>query len=101
MADIAIKRGAALNLTLRFTQNDAPMDVGHVSLSAQVRKPDDTLVANLPMVKQADSGLVTSQVNDTTGWPVGRLRCDLRLVVNGQPIFSETFAIQVTRQVTQ
>lgn len=101
MTEIRIKRGEALSLSVWVYSGEAPIDLGHVTLSAQVRTPDDTLVAVLTLVKQAVTGLATILVLDTTQWPLGRLRGDLRLVIQGQASLTETFAIAVARQVTQ
>jgi hypothetical protein len=101
MEEIRIKRGASLNMTLQFSDDGAPWDVGHVALSAQVRAADGTFVAQLPLVKQSTLGLVTVVVPDTSQWPVGRLRCDLLAALEGENVYSETFAIMVAQSVTR
>ena len=70
MEEIRIKQGASLNLSFQFQNEPAPWDVTYVALTAQVRAPDGTLVANLPMVKQPELGLVTASVPDTSEWPM-------------------------------
>lgn len=102
MSQICIKRGASLNLLLQFNRTDGlAADVTHMVLTSQVRDAQSCLVATLPLVKQPDIGMVTLTVADTTQWPIGRLRCDLTAASGGQVIYSETFAIQVARSVTQ
>jgi hypothetical protein len=102
MSEIRIKRGASLNLLLRFTRTGGgAADVTHIVLTSQVRDAQDNLVATLPLLKLPEIGLVTITVPDTTQWPIGRLRCDLTAALGGQIVYSETFAIQVARSVTQ
>jgi hypothetical protein len=102
MSEIRIKRGASLNLALAFRRGDGlAADVTHMVLTSQVRDPQGRLVATLPLVKQPEIGEVTVTVLDTTQWPIGRLRCDLTAAAGGQVLYSETFAVQVAREVTQ
>lgn len=103
MSEIRIKRGASLNLLMTFCGHDdgQAADVTHMVLASQVRDPQGCLVATLPLLKQPEIGQVTVTVLDTTQWPIGRLRCDLTATADGQVIYSETFAIQVARSVTQ
>ncbi|MGH7041918.1 MAG: hypothetical protein ACREFY_07285 [Acetobacteraceae bacterium] len=37
----------------------------------------------------------------TTGWPLGMLRCDIKAIIGGLPVLSETFPIHVGRAVTR
>lgn len=102
ISDLTIKRGASLNVTLEFWAVEGqPTDVGAMTITGQVRTPDDTFVANLTMVKQPEIGIVTFSVPNTSQWPTGRLRWDLRVVSGGVAIYSDTLGIVVNRQVTQ
>jgi hypothetical protein len=101
MSEIHIKRGASLNLGLCFREHGMAVDVTHLVLTSQVRDPQGDLVASLPLFKQPEIGEVTVTVLDTTQWPIGRLRCDLTVAAGGQVQYSETFPIQVAREVTQ
>jgi hypothetical protein len=101
-SQIIIKRGAALSLAMAFTNADgSAIDLTTVTLTAQVRDPQDDLVETLPLVNSSIQGTATCVVADTTQWPLGLLRCDIRVVQDGVPTFSETFGILVVRQVTQ
>lgn len=100
--EIRIKRAAALRLLMRFQDDQAqPIDLATVTLTCQVRDAADTLVAVLPVVRAATLGMATVEVADTSTWPVGRLRADIKAVVAGVTVISETFAIVVGRAVTQ
>jgi hypothetical protein len=102
MPEIVIKRGSALRLTLTFQQDDGtPADLTAIALSGQLRTVTDDLVTNLPIVRTAALGVATIDVNDTTGWPIGGLRADIKAVSAGVPDLSDTFGITVRKAVTQ
>ena len=102
MARIEIKQGASLSLQFSvFNDDGSAADLTAVALTAHVRSPVDDLVSSLPIVRTSIVGVATVFVPDTRLWPVGLLRADLRAVVAGSTIYSETFGIQVQRAVTQ
>jgi hypothetical protein len=98
--EIHIKQGAALRLTLTFYEQDAPVDLSTVTLSSQARTAVGTLVATLPITVTGTPGLATVEMDDTGDWPIGLLRCDVRMVIAGVTSLSETFPIRVERSVT-
>jgi hypothetical protein len=102
MTPISLKRGASLDLTLDF-QSDAgaPIDLTGATITSQVRDSSDNLVLALTPVATANAGEVRITVADTSLWPLGLLRCDVRVAVAGMVEFSDAFLIQVTRSVTQ
>ena len=102
MSEIRIKRGETLRLMFTFTDDHGvPIDLSTVMLAAQVRAPNDDLVAVLPIVVTDVSGVATVQVADTAQWPLGLLRSDIKLLTGGLPVLSDTFGIRVNRAVTQ
>jgi hypothetical protein len=102
MPQIEIKQGAALRMQWTFTNNDgSPADLTSVTLSSQVRTVTNDLVTALPIVRTAAQGVATVEVDDTTAWPIGLLRCDIKAVIAGVPVLSDTFGIHVQRSVTQ
>lgn len=102
MNQVCIKRGAALILQMVFTDDfGVPIDLSSVTLEAQVRDASDNLVVALPVTVTAQTGIATVQVADTTLWPLGLLRSDIKLTTGGLPVLSETFSIRVSRQVSQ
>lgn len=100
--EIRIKRGAALRLVMRFQDDQSqPIDLSTVTLTSQVRDATDALIAALPIVRAATLGMATVEVGDTSAWPAGRHRVDVRAVVDGVTVMSDTFALVVGRAVTQ
>lgn len=100
--EVAIKQGAALILQLQFLNDDGtPVDLSTVALSAQVRDALGNLVAALPIQRAATLGTASITQADTTAWPVGVLRCDVKAVMSGLAAYSQTFAVRVERAVTQ
>jgi hypothetical protein len=99
--EIHIKQGAALRLTMNFYEHDAPVDLSTVTLSSQVRTSLNILVATLPITITGTPGLATVEVDNTTNWPVGLLRCDVLALIAGVPSLTDTFPIRVERSVTQ
>lgn len=102
MAGISIKQGAALVLQLAaYDDQGTAFNLAGVTASAQVRDAQNNLVATLPIVAGGDINLLGITVPATTGWPIGLLRCDIKLLVAGLPAISETFSISVQQAVTQ
>jgi hypothetical protein len=100
-AEVAIKQGAALILQLQFNNDDGtPADLGAVALSSQVRDGLGNLIDSLPIALGATTGTASITVADTSAWPVGVLRCDIKAVMGGLPAYSQTFAVRVERAVT-
>ena len=97
-----IKRGATLDLTIEIQNDDgSPVDLSGAGVWSQVRDAADNVVATLTPAISAVAGAVVLTVLDTSGWPLGLLRCDVRVVVAGRVAFSDTFGIMVGRSVTQ
>lgn len=107
--EIRIKQGAALILSLTFCEEGQPVDLSTVTLSSMVRDAQDCLVATVSVSKGAAIGAASIQVPapdnpldpGTTGWPLGMLRCDIKAIIGGLPVLSETFPIHVGRAVTR
>ncbi len=101
MREIHVKQGSALRLTMTFYEQGAPVDLSTVTLSSQVRTALNELIATLPVTITGTPGLATVEVDNTSSWPIGLLRCDVLAMINGVPDLTETFAIRVERSVTQ
>lgn len=100
--ELSIKQGAALVLNLQFTNADGtPADLSAVALSSQLRDATNLLIASLPITLGATIGTASIEVADTTAWPIGVLRGDIKAVAAGLPAYSQTFALRVERAVTQ
>lgn len=103
MPEIRIKQGEALLLQLTFLHEDGvtPVDLTAVTLASQVRDPVGNLVATLPIIVSATTqGLATVTVADTSQWPPGMLRGDIKATAGGLPVLSDTYPIRVNRAVT-
>jgi len=101
MLDMRIKQGDTLRFTAAIQDDDCvPVDLANVQLASQVRTSTDELVATLPITITDQTGVVTVEVIDTSQWPIGLLRVDLKVTVAGRVIHSETWGIRVNKAVT-
>ena len=102
MGELRIKQGEALLFQMTFLHEDnSAVDLTSVTLAAQVRDPVGNLVATLPIVVTGTTrGVATVTLADTTQWPLGLLRADVRATAGGLPVLSDTFGIRVNRAVT-
>jgi len=102
MPEVRIKQGEALLLQLTFLHADnTPVDLTTVTLAGQVRDSVGDLVATLPIVISGTSeGIATVTVADTSQWPLGLLRGDIKATAGGLPVLSDTYPIRVNRAVT-
>ena len=102
MSELCIKRGDAFRAMFTITDDfGVPLDLSTVALTGQVRAPDDDLVATLPIIVTDQTGVATVQIADTTQWPTGLLRADIRATIAGLPVHSQTFGLRVNRAVTR
>ena len=100
-AELEIKQGDALVLNLQFNNDDGtPADLAAMALTAQVRDGQNNLIALLPLTLAATAGTASIVQANTTAWPIGVLRGDIKAVMGGLPAHSETFALRVKPAVT-
>lgn len=100
---IPIKQGESLQMELTFTGGDedqTPVDLTGYAVTSQVRDVNGFLVATLPITMTLAAGTGTVFVADTSSWPRGMLRCDVRVASASVTLFTETFSIQVNHGVT-
>ena len=101
LPDVAIKAGDTLQLTMQFLDlNGAPVDLTGATITGQVRDPANLLVATPALSVTPIAGTVGILVADTSAWPLGLLRCDLKIVMAGVVSHSDTFGITVKGAVT-
>jgi hypothetical protein len=104
MPDIHIKRGASLNLHFALQNDDGtpyPLDTTTV-VTSDVCDIEGNLVRALAFTADPTTpGLLYTQVDDTSAWPIGQLRCDIALTDQGLTLISDTFAIYVDQPVTR
>lgn len=97
---IRVKRGATLILQLTVTDdNNVPIDITNMTLSAQARTVLGAKVADLP-VSHTDELSIALIEAPTDSWPIGTLLCDLRAMSGEIVEYSATFQISVDRPVT-
>lgn len=102
MADISIKAGATLSLAGAFTNEDGSVvSLVGASVLCQLRDITYQWIADLPVVVNAAAGTISIVEQATATWPVGQLRCDIRVTdAAGNVTFSETFGIRVRQAVS-
>ena len=102
MADIIIKQGATLALTGAFTNADgSAVSLAGAAILCQVRDIGYNWIADLPVVNNGAAGTISISYATTAAWPVGQLRCDIRVTdIAGNVTFSETFGIRVIPAVS-
>jgi hypothetical protein len=99
---ITLKAGASFNLALAFNSDaGVAIDMTPFTVAAQVRDAEGVLVTDLPITLQPTLGTGSISVLDTSGWPLGMLRCDVRVSSSTEVLISQTFSILVLRAVTQ
>lgn len=101
MAEVMyFKRGDTFRLSCTTDQ-----DITGFSIASQVRTSAggliDTLVVNLLQANPTGS-FTLDTTNNTSGWPIGTLYCDIQYTTgSGEIVSTETFEIDVIRDITQ
>jgi hypothetical protein len=98
VADIHIKRGASLILSMQLLNADGsnfaidPLSV----VSCGIADIDGNLVDMPPLTQPAGTvGVLTLEVDATAAWPLGQLRADVTIQSYGTVAISESFPIYV------
>ena len=100
-AEVSIKQGDALVLNYQFNNDDGtPADLAAATVTSQVRDGQNNVVAILPVVPAATQGTFSVTATATAAWPLGVLRSDIKLLLGGLVVHSDTFAIRVRPAVT-
>jgi hypothetical protein len=98
---IRIKRGDSLVFNIALTDSESePLDLAVENIRSQVRERDGKLIASLTVAATETTGTYQLTAESTQGWPARSLECDIELDIEGTVISSETFAIEVLRDVT-
>ncbi|ATJ89439.1 hypothetical protein HK16_10560 [Acetobacter senegalensis] len=105
MADFRFKRSGTFLLTcLHMDDVGAPLDLDGATVSAELRDTQNDLVASLEVTPVTDQvgTYVLSYDGDTSGWPLGLLRTDVKAVLaDGTISHTDTVTIVVVDRVTQ
>lgn len=100
MADLVVKRGASLQLSVQVNNDDGTaMPLAGVTLSAQVRTIYGELIDTLTLTQTGTPGQI-SVLQATDAWPTGRLACDFKIGEPGVTLKSDTLYILVSEAVT-
>ncbi|GFE94926.1 hypothetical protein [Acetobacter persici] len=105
MADFVFKRGTTFLVTcINQDAQGAPVDLGGAVIAAELRDAQNALIAPLvPMAVADQLGTYTlTYPGDTSGWPLGTLRTDVRISdLNGTIKQTNTVTITIVDRVTQ
>jgi hypothetical protein len=102
--DFAIKSGATFSLSGTAAQpGGAAWNLTGATLTAKLRDAGGAEIASLTCaIVSPTGGTFTVSASDTTAWPVGTLRGDIRIAFAGGTVaFTETFTVRVERPVTR
>jgi len=104
MATITHKRGDTFVLSCTLENEGNPVDITNLTIAAQVRQPDDTILQSLTVTKtDAANGAFTlgASATETEGWELRQYQCDIEFVEGGEVNSSETFSINVIKDITR
>jgi hypothetical protein len=101
VSQIEIKRGAVLRLRAEVTNADgsAMVDLEEDWVTSQVRDAADALIGSLAWTLAAPATLEVTA--DTSAWPVGTHRLDIRIARPDGTAYSDTLSLRVDAAVTQ
>lgn len=107
MTALRHKRGDTLSLGLTWAEDGETIDLTGYAIVAELRTSNDELICSLT-IAPADQTTARGQFTATATaevtalWPIARLDCDVQFVApDGSVASSETFGIQVVRDVTR
>ncbi|ATI11081.1 MULTISPECIES: hypothetical protein [Acetobacter] len=105
MSDFVFKRGTTFLVTcINQDAQGAPIDLGGAVIAAELRDSQNALIAPLvPAAVPDQPGTYTlSYPGDTSGWPLGMLRTDVRISkLDGTIVQTGTVTIAIVDRVTQ
>ena len=97
-----IKRGDTFAFTAAFEENSAPVTGIAEKLMSQVRDPFDKKIADLQIAETSTPGTYLLKTDEPTAdWPEGQIYCDIQYSENDVVTSSETFSINVIKDVTR
>jgi hypothetical protein len=97
-----VKIGQTLQLNCVAQQDDGtPIDITSATITSEVRDLNAALVQELPVnLVTPAAGVFQLGPCNTTAWPAGNLSCDVRYVLAGVVLYSETFGLISLPSVT-
>lgn len=102
---IKIKQGDTFELTnvLTDTATGLAVDITTWTIRSQIRKSGVLIETLTPTITDGAAGIYTlseSAPGVTTSWEVGNYECDIEYTNGGVVISTETFCIQVAKDIT-
>ena len=97
------KRGGVFTFTFRLLNLDlnTPItDLTNIECSSSIETPTGRLIANLTVTPLGDGKLLFSSVGDTSGWATGDAVTDVKVVIGGQPVYTQTFEFEIKRSIS-
>ncbi len=95
-----IKRGDTLAFYVNF--KDANGDpVAYDNIRCQVRHKDGTLLSELTIAETDTVGRYLFSAGATDGFPLGTHESDIEIMVGGKVASSDTFGIEVYKDITR
>jgi len=103
MEVLKIKRGASFSLECTYKVDDIASSITGMTINAELRNGANHLVQILHYVENSTLGgfFLKATAAETSTWGVNNLRCDIKITEGEIVRFSETFAVNVTREVTE
>lgn len=93
-----IKKGENFKFTTTFKDSENNTIVVD-EVTAQLRDQFNNLIANFEVLENEDTSYSLS-LNDTTDFPIGNLKFDIRIKVNNDYIYTKTFSLVVIKNET-
>jgi hypothetical protein len=104
MANITHKRGDTLEWIVTLTQNNVAVDITNWTITSQIRKDSDTLVASLTVTKLVSASgqfSLTATAAQTKLWDLGAHLVDIEFIDDtGYVVSSQTFTVQLVKDIT-
>ena len=94
-----IKRGDTFAFYANFKDLEGD-PIAYDNIACQIRKPNGVLIDELTIAPTATVGRYLFTAGVTDEWPITTPESDIHVIVNGVVISSETFTIEVIKDVS-
>ena len=97
------KRGDTFILVCVYKVDDEPASIDGLTISSQIRQANGSLVANMavePDIEEVGKFLLTPDT-ETDTWPLDTLFCDLQIHEGSFIRSTQTFKINVIKDITK
>jgi hypothetical protein len=95
------KRGDTFILVCVYKVDGEPAPIDGLTIASQIRQANGSLVANMAVEPDEDEGkFLLTPDTDTVNWPLDVLFCDLEITEDGFIRSTQTFKINVVKDIT-